>query len=102
MVKRALLVAAARGYTSLRPSGALLDEFPEVMLIEHMAALFDCSAATIARRVCDGTFPVPPLAAIDRRLRWSRSQVRSWLDTGDPYALASSRRTGRRAPAGRW
>lgn len=98
MVKRQLLVAASRGYTTLRPPGSRLDDFPDLLFVAHVAAFFDCSTATVSRRVHDGTFPVPPLPAIDRKLRWSRAQLRAWLETGDLFAhdRVAARRAGRR------
>ena len=65
-----------------------LDALPDILFVRHVAALLGCSPSTVTRRVADGTFPVPPLSSVDRKLRWSRAQFRSWLETGDPYAEA--------------
>ena len=98
MAKRQLLVAAARGYTSFEALAPRLDDLPDVLLVDHVASLFCCSTATVSRRVADGTFPVAPLPAVDRKLRWSRAQLRRWLETGDAFGPLPARRgpTGRR------
>ena len=65
--------------------GRRLDDLPDVLTVNHLARLFDCSASTIRRRVGEGLFPVPPIAAIDYRYRWSRLQIRRWLERGGPH-----------------
>ena len=61
----------------------------EVMFIDDLVALLRVSRATIERRRRDGTFPIPELYRLDRRPRWSRRTVETYL--------ASSGREIRRA-----
>lgn len=57
-----------------------LDECGDVLTIEELASILWTSPTTIKRRLRAGTFPIRPLMGIDRRRRWSRTDVRRYLD----------------------
>lgn len=80
------------------PDSGGVDDWPDILLIADMAALLRCSESTIKRRLRAGTFPVAPLAGIDRKRRWSKWAVWRWLASGEANRLVSRRRpgTGRR------
>lgn len=68
-------------------------DLPRVLLLEDMARLLRCSTATIKRRVRAGVFPVPLLSGVDKKYRWSREPVLSWLATGQaPGGVGRKRR----------
>ncbi len=69
-----------------------LDALPEVLLLDDVATVLRCSPTTIKRRLRAHTFPVAPLAGIDRRLRWSKTAVAEWLAVAGPGALGLRRR----------
>ena len=92
-MRRRVSRSASCGRSSAPAQARRLDALPDVLFVRHVAALLGCSPSTVTRRVVDGTFPVPPLPSVDRKLRWSRAQFRSWLETGDPYAQARPRRS---------
>lgn len=51
----------------------------QVMFIEDVAAALGTSVRTIQRRLRHRTFPIAPLPALDKRLRWSRRAVEAWV-----------------------
>ena len=57
-----------------------LDQMPDVLTIDQLAFVLQTSPTTIKRRLHDGTFPIRKLTGIDRRHRWSRSDVRRFLE----------------------
>lgn len=74
-------------------------DYDGTLLIGDMARVLQTSHDTIRRRLRAGTFPIPPLRGIDRRLRWSGPVVRRWLDRNGPLAVAGggrARRKGRK------
>ena len=73
------------------------DHLPAMLLLPEVARLLRCSESTIARRIADGTFPVAPLPALDRRPCWSRDRLLDWIEQG----RAVQRRWRRRPPARR-
>ena len=93
--------AAAAGVSAC-PAGVRLADLlpgaalPDVLFVDDVAALLRCSRWTIERRLDDGTFPVPPLESIDRRLRWSRRCVEEWIADGGRARAARPLRAGRR------
>lgn len=52
----------------------------EVLFIGDVAKLLGLSVRTIERKLAAGTFPIPCLASVDRRHRWSVAAVRRYLD----------------------
>jgi hypothetical protein len=65
---------------------------PDVLLIEHMAALLGTSTRSVRRAMKRRDWPFAELPSIDRKLRWSRDQVVALLSTG---SAARSRRIAR-------
>ena len=59
-----------------------LEDCGDVLTLEELASLLYTSPTTIKRRLRAGTFPIRPLVGIDRRRRWSRADVRRYLDSG--------------------
>ncbi len=59
-----------------------VDELPEVLFLEDVAALLRCSPSTIKRRLRAHVFPVAPLPGIDKRPRWSKAALAQWLTVG--------------------
>ncbi len=57
-----------------------LENCGEVLTLDELASLLCTSPTTIKRRLRVGTFPIQPLIGIDRRRRWSRADVRRYLD----------------------
>ena len=57
-----------------------LEHCGDVLTLEDMASVLVTSSTTIKRRLRAGTFPIRPLVGIDRRRRWSRMDVRRYLD----------------------
>ena len=74
---------------------------PPILLLADVVRLFRCSRSTIERRIADGTFPVPPLASIDFRLRWSRDRLLDWIN-GTPPRLPLHRRPPRAGRRPSW
>ena len=64
------------------PGRLTLDDCGDVLTLEELASVLFTSPTTIKRRLRAGTFPIRPLLGIDRRRRWSRTDVRRYLDTG--------------------
>ena len=54
----------------------------DVMFLNDLARLLRVSRVTIERRRREGTFPIPELDRIDRRPRWSRQSIQTYLATG--------------------
>ncbi len=57
-----------------------LEDCGDVLTLEDVASVLVTSPTTIKRRLRAGTFPIRPLLGIDRRRRWSRTDVRRYLD----------------------
>ena len=72
------------------------DDLPEVLFLEDVAALLRCSPSTIKRRLRARVFPVAPLPGIDKRHRWSKTALLTWLAGGGSGAAVVGRR--RRTP----
>lgn len=66
-----------------------------VIQIDELAVLLRTTRKTILRRVSEGTFPLPPLEGIDKRLRWWGPTVRQWLEKHAPAAPNGRRRRRR-------
>jgi predicted DNA-binding transcriptional regulator AlpA len=62
-----------------RPAGAL-DELPLVLFVEDVARLLGTSRSSIYRALRARTFPIPQLASVDRKPRWSRLAVVKFLE----------------------
>ena len=69
------------------------DSLPDVLLLDDMAALLRCSPSTIKRRLRAHVFPVAPLPAIDKRLRWSKAAMLRWLADGGSGRTRPRKRT---------
>lgn len=69
------------GNAATDPSTRLvhLDNLPDVLLLPDLAALLNTSTRTIQRRLDQRAFPIKPLASIDRKLRWSKAAVATFL-----------------------
>lgn len=52
-----------------------------VLFLEDVAALLRVSRSTIERRRRQGTFPIPELPPLDRRPRWSRTEVQRFIES---------------------
>ncbi len=59
-----------------------LEDCKDVLTIDELASVLLSSETTIKRRLRAGTFPIRHLPGIDSRKRWSRSDVRRYLDGG--------------------
>ncbi len=59
-----------------------LDDCNDVLTIGELASVLLSSETTIKRRLRAGTFPIRHLTGIDSRKRWSRADVRRYLDGG--------------------
>ena len=59
-----------------------LEDCADVLTIVELASVLLTSETTIKRRLRAGTFPIRPLLGIDRRKRWSRADVRRYLEGG--------------------
>lgn len=57
-----------------------LSPLPPPVFIDELAQVLGTSVRTIERARSAGTFPIPELASIDRKPRWSRQVVREFLD----------------------
>jgi hypothetical protein len=64
----------------------------EVLFIDDLVRILRTSRSTIERRRRSGSFPIPQLASIDGRPRWSRLAIERYL------ASTSEGRTARRSP----
>lgn len=53
-----------------------------VLFLEDVADILRMSRSTIERRRRNGTFPIPELPSIDRRPRWSRTEVERFVEEG--------------------
>jgi hypothetical protein len=67
---------------------------PEVLFIDDVARVLRTSRSTIERRRRNGSFPVPELARVDHRPRWSRQAVERFL-TSTNNGVLPRRRLGR-------
>ena len=81
--RKRLRAIAVRGATVV-PNAE--EHLPPVLFLKDLSRLFRTSETTIARRMADGTFPVKPLPAIDRRVRWSRQAVMEIVEPPAPLA----------------
>ena len=50
-----------------------------VLFIQDLARVLRISRSTIDRRMAAGTFPIPPLPALDNRLRFAKTDVDAYL-----------------------
>lgn len=57
-----------------------IPEIPLVCLIDDLVRILRTSRRTIERLRRHGAFPIPELPSIDKRPRWSRSDVRRFLE----------------------
>lgn len=48
--------------------------------IREVALIFGISPASIYRRLCQGTFDIPPVR-VGRLLRWTQESVRDYIDS---------------------
>ena len=69
------------GQTSTR-TRLRLEDCADALTIVELASVLLTSETTIKRRLRSGTFPIRPLLGIDRRKRWSRADVRRYLEGG--------------------
>ena len=71
------------GRSAIEESGQIADERFDgsVLFLEDVAALLRVSRSTIERRRRRGTFPIPELPPLDRRPRWSRAEVRRFIES---------------------
>jgi excisionase family DNA binding protein len=68
-------------------------DFSRTLRLDELAAVLQVSSATIKRQVLAGTFPIPRIAGVGRRWRFSGPAVQEWLETGRVSpALAPRRR----------
>ena len=65
---------------SSTPARLTLEGCGDVLTLEEVASVLVTSPTTVKRRLRAGTFPIRPLLGIDRRRRWSRTDVRRYLD----------------------
>lgn len=69
----------------------------DVLFIDDLAKILRTSRSTIERRRRAGMFPIPELASLDGRPRWSRAAVERYLtDRGDDERARRGRPIGRR------
>lgn len=64
---------------------------PAVLFLEEVAGILRVSRSTIERRRRDGTFPIPELPSLDRRPRWSRSEVERYVESNGRVRPARGR-----------
>ena len=58
-----------------------LELLPDVLTIRELAQLLRCSESTIRRRLRARVFPVPVLAGLDKKKRFSKIAVARYLDS---------------------
>ena len=73
-----------------------LEDYPDVLYLDDVAAVLRCSRSTIQRRLRDRIFPVAPIPGLDRRRRWSRDAIARWL-AAEGGRTAATLRLRRRA-----
>jgi len=56
-----------------------LDDLGDVLLLPEIAAVLRTSTRTIKRHLRAGTFPIPSLPGIDKRLRFAKADVARYL-----------------------
>ena len=59
-----------------------LDELPEVLFVEELAAVLRCSSSTVRRRLRARVLAIPTLPGVDKRPRFSRAAVEAFLARG--------------------
>jgi predicted DNA-binding transcriptional regulator AlpA len=64
---------------------------PAVLFLDDVAGILRVSRSTIERRRRDGTFPIPELPSLDRRPRWSRSEVERYVESNGRVRPARGR-----------
>ena len=60
-------------------SAARLDDFSDVLLLADIAAVLRTSERTVKRRLRAGTFPIPVLPGIDKRIRFAKADVERFV-----------------------
>ena len=60
-------------------TGVRLDDLGDVLLMSEIAAVLRTSTRTIKRHLRAGTFPIPSLPGIDKRVRFARADVARYL-----------------------
>ncbi len=56
-----------------------LDDLGDVLLMTELAVVLRTSTRTIKRHLRAGTFPIPMLLGIDKRVRFARTDVERYL-----------------------
>ncbi len=56
-----------------------LDDLGDVLLLTELAVVLRTSTRTIKRHLRAGTFPIPMLPGIDKRVRFARADVERYL-----------------------
>jgi hypothetical protein len=57
-----------------------LEDAPDVLLDQHLAAIIGCSARQICRVMTEAPGNLPPtLPSVDHRRRWAKATVAQWL-----------------------
>ena len=56
-----------------------LDDFGDVLLLTELAVVLRTSTRTVKRHLRAGTFPIPMLLGIDKRVRFARAEVERYL-----------------------
>lgn len=64
------------------PTAGRLDEFGDVLLLDEVAEVLRTSTRTIKRHLRAGTFPIPRLLGIDKRLRFAKTDVARFVGDG--------------------
>jgi hypothetical protein len=64
-------------------AGLHLDDFSDVLLLADIAAVLRTSERTVKRRLRAGTFPIPMLPGIDKRIRFAKADIERFLLRGD-------------------
>lgn len=69
-----------------------LDDCPDVLTLDHLAQLFCIHRRTLEKLRAKGSLPFAELPALDKRPRFSKAEIRRFLDTGQ--AIRRLRRVG--------
>jgi excisionase family DNA binding protein len=79
--------------------GSLSIDFTRTLRLDELAAVLQVSPATIKRGVLKGTFPIPRIAGLGRRWRFSGPAVQQWLEAGGTLGSPAVTRPTRRRVA---
>ncbi len=68
------------------------NELRPVVLIDELADMLGTSVKTIRKRLYAKAFPIPCIEGIDKKYRWSRSEVMAFIERGGAVPSKRSRK----------